>query len=116
MAPIFINIAIRLKFPNDTTGYWILDYQLPFALFQAVTSLYLIFASFHTAWDFMQHWWIFVGPVIHAVFTVIDFVVIPLAIIIQIFVSGSNVSASLFTAGLWVYPMLCFGIFVQTVL
>jgi hypothetical protein len=33
MAPIFINIAIRLKFPNESTGYWILDYQLPFAVF-----------------------------------------------------------------------------------
>lgn len=116
MAPIFINIAIRLKFPNESTGYWILDYQLPFAVFQAVTSLYLIFASFHTAWDFMQSWWIFVGPVIHAVFAILDFVVIPLAIIIQIFVSGKSVSDGLFTAGLWIYPLLCFGILGQFVL
>lgn len=116
MAPIFINIAIRQKFANESTGYWILDYQLPFAIFQAVTSLYLIFASFHTAWAFMQNWWIFVGPVIHAVLTVLNFVVIPLAIIIQIFVSGKSVSDGLFTAGLWVYPLLCFGIIGQFVL
>jgi hypothetical protein len=39
--------------------------------------------------------------------------VIPLAIIIQIFVSQGNVQASLFSAGLWIYPILSFGIIIS---
>jgi len=54
-----------------------------------------------------------VGPIIHAVFTILDFLVIPLAIIIQIFVSQGNVQTSLFSAGLWIYPILSFGIIIQ---
>jgi hypothetical protein len=116
IAPIFINLSIRKTFPDSFVGYWILNFQLPFTVFQSVTTVYIIFVSFYKGWDCIQGLWLTIGPCIHALFVLLDFVVIPITIIVQIFLTEAEVNESLFSAGLILYPLISFGIFVQGIL
>jgi hypothetical protein len=77
-----------------------------------VTALYLIFASFYKCPEFMSSWWIFVGPWIHAIFTVLDFIVIPLIVIIEILFNTSAIRISSFSAGIVLYPMISIGMII----
>lgn len=72
--------------------------------------------SFHKSWDFLQAKWIFIGPIIHAIFTVVAFVIIPLTVIISMFVSSGDYDESMDTGGLYVYPISCFAILIQFVI
>jgi hypothetical protein len=60
----------------------------------------------------MSSWWIFVGPWIHAVLTVLDFIVIPIVVIIEIFFNTSAIGASSFSAGLILFPMISVGMII----
>jgi hypothetical protein len=43
--------------------------------------------SFHKSPDFIQAKWIYIGPIIHAIFTATAFVIIPLTVIVSMFLS-----------------------------
>jgi len=52
-----------------------------------VAAYYIIFVSFHKSPDFIQAKWIYIGPIIHAIFTAVAFVIIPLTVIVSMFLS-----------------------------
>ena len=54
----------------------------------------------------MQGFWIYVGPIIHAIFTIVDFILIPLTIIIQICLAFKTIGSSIYTAALILYPII----------
>lgn len=113
VSPVFIAYGLAANYPNENAaGHRIVDFQMPCAIFQAVTALYLIFASFYKSPDFMSSWWIFVGPWIHAIFTILDFIVIPIVVIIEIFFNMSAIGASSFSAGLVLFPMISVGMII----
>ena len=51
----------------------------------------MIFVSFYRGFTWMENFWLSYGPIIHATFAVIDFVLIPIIVIIQTLSSTSAI-------------------------
>ena len=61
----------------------IVDFQRVLAIFQTITALYMIFVSVVTSpHKSLDAWWYDVTPWVSAVFAVLDFVIIPIIIMI----------------------------------
>lgn len=82
---------------------------------QAFVAFYITFISFFKSWEFLESKWIFIGPIIHAIFTITAFILIPLTVIISMFISGADIQNSVYSGGLHVYPIASFAIIIQFV-
>ena len=83
------------------------------AAFQFASLLYIIFVGYNKSPEWAGLYWIKIGPWIHVVLTLIDFLVIPLLVIIHTFTKTTELKASLFTAPLLIYPIISFCIILQ---
>lgn len=48
----------------------------------------------------MEKCWIFVGPIVHAIFTLANFILIPIAIIVVIMVNAASIGPSSFSGAI----------------
>lgn len=80
---------------------------------QAFAAFYITFVSFFKSWEFLESKWIYIGPIIHAIFTISAFILIPLTVIISMFVSSADIETSRYSGGLHVYPIASFAIIIQ---
>lgn len=75
-------------------------------MIQAVSIFYLVFVSFFKCPSWLPVW-IKIGPLIHAVLTITDFVIIPLLSLFSLFVNFDTVSSSMAGSALLLYPLTC---------
>lgn len=113
MTPVFILYGMKYNLTADMLGYSYLNFELYIASVQAFSVFYLIFVNFHDSIECLQPVWIKVGPLIHAVLTVLAFIVIPLTNIASMIAKRKEFNASMFTGSLYVYPMLSATILVE---
>ena len=83
--------------------------QLPFAIFQLVTTFYLIFVSFFQAPRYeWRYRWLTIIPWFHFAFALIDFLIIPLIVIIQTAVQHKAITKSLYSGPIWLCTFISF--------
>lgn len=83
------------------------------AAWQFATILYVIFVGYHKSPEWAGLNWIKTGPWIHVVLVIVDFLVIPLLVVIHTLTEPVNIKASMFTGPLLIYPFISFCIMFQ---
>lgn len=101
----FIKHRCEANYPDDPAKE-IVEFQHPFAIFQIVTIFYVFFISYHRSPERIAPIWIKIGPIIHAFFIVLDFLIIPLVVIIHFMTKTDEIKQSLFTGPLLIYPLI----------
>lgn len=82
----FIRIMCQKKYPEDY-GLQVINFEHPFAFFQFFSIFYIIFMSYHKGSKNLglrwMVWWLRIGPKIHIALILINFVIIPIIILIH---------------------------------
>lgn len=76
------------------------------AAFQFGSLLYVIFVGYSKSPEWAGLYWIKIGPWIHVVMVFLDFLVIPLIVIIHTLTKTTELEASSFTGPLFIYPII----------
>jgi hypothetical protein len=90
---------------NSDPAVEIAQFQEPMAIFQTIGMLYLIFVSFYRPRIKEPLWvadaWVKYVPFVHAVVTILTFVVIPLIVMISTLTNTERIDQSAFKSVLW---------------
>ena len=103
----FIKARCNDRFKSDS-ALEIVNFQEEVTYVQMLSIFYIVFINYHKASERFSLVWIKVGPKIHALLILIDFVVIPIYIVIHFLVNLENIKDSVFTGPLLVYPFMKF--------
>jgi hypothetical protein len=106
----YICYDCDVSYPSDPAKA-IVDFQLYLAVFQFLTCIYLIFVQItptNNTISMFGEGYFNIAPKIHALFAGLDFVVIPIFVILQSLIQFGKYEESYFTGSLWLYPLVSF--------